>query len=279
MRLIAIRGLALTLLASLGSCDSKFIRPPEWDPKQDADKDMINNIHYDAGEKIPILYETDVKKIDFWIWQLLGDSEAGLQLITGRGGSFWEAQHDVANKSNNNDDTVYYFAIYASGESEPLAQSQYVNVSAPRPDKTETVTISVSASRTLSFSTDLSTMKTSIISATYTTEPTDSSSSEGTESTSDSKSHSGLSAAATGGVAAGATIGGLLILGGIGWLIWRRLARRNRNRTVAELPGDVSHNHHQHQPDLSRTKVELPGDPGTYPSGYARSPPGMHEAL
>jgi hypothetical protein len=59
---------------------AKSIRPPEWDPKQDADKEMINNIPYDAGEKIPILYKTDVGNIELWLWKVLDDSEAGTHL-------------------------------------------------------------------------------------------------------------------------------------------------------------------------------------------------------
>ncbi|KAF4436818.1 hypothetical protein FACUT_6167 [Fusarium acutatum] len=270
--------LALTLLATLGSCYSKFARPPEWDSEQDTDGDMLLNQHYNTGDKIPILYETNLKNTELWIWQVLDDIDAGAQLKgTGTGtGTYWQAQYDIAGALSNNEDSVYYFELYEPDDKSQLAKSQYVNVSAPRRDKTETVTVSVSMSKTLTFSTQASTLQTSTtLSSDSNTAPTDSPSSDETDSSSETKSGPGLSSAATGGVAGGAAIGGLLIFGGIGWLVWRRLARKKQDRPISELPADLPQ---QHQPDLSQTKAELAGDPGTYPPGYARSPSGIHEA-
>ncbi|KAG7406510.1 hypothetical protein LZL87_010551 [Fusarium oxysporum] len=274
MSLLTIISLVLTLLATLGSCYSKFTRPPEWDSEQDADRDMILNQHYDTGDKIPILYETNLKNTELWVWQVLDDFDAGAQLKDIE--TSWQAQYDIADALRNDEDSVYYFELYQPDDKAQLAKSQYVNVSAPRRDKTETVTVSVSLSRILTFSTQASTLQTSTTSASDTdTGPTDSSSSDEPDSTSEAKSGSGLSSSATGGVAAGATIGGLLIFGGIGWLAWRRLARKKQDRPISELPADLPQ---QHQPDPSQTKAELTGDPGTYPPGYARSPSGIHEA-
>ncbi|PCD31380.1 hypothetical protein AU210_011035 [Fusarium oxysporum f. sp. radicis-cucumerinum] len=274
MALLTIISLVLTLLATLGSCYSKFARPPEWDSEQDADGDMLLNQNYNTGDKIPIIYETNLKNTELWIWQVLDHIEAGAQLKETE--TYWQAQYDMADALSNNEDSVYYFELYQPDDEARLAKSQYVNVSAPRRDKTETVTVSVSMSKTLEFSTQASTLQTSITSASDTdTEPTDSSSSDETDSSSETKTGPGLSSAATGGVAAGATIGGLLIFGGIGWLAWRRLARKKQDRPVSELPADLPQ---QYQPGTSQTKAELTGDPGTYPPGYARSPSGIHEA-
>ncbi|KAF5614162.1 uncharacterized protein FSUBG_42 [Fusarium subglutinans] len=267
-------GLVLTLFATLGSCYSKFARPPEWDSEQDADGDMLLNQHYNTGDKIPILYETNLKNTELWIWQVLDDYKAGTQLeITD---NYWQAQYDIAGALSNNEDAVYYFDLYEPDDESQLAKSQYVNVSAPRRDKTETVTVSVSMSKTLTFSTQVSTLQTSTtLSSDSNAAPTDPPSSDETDSSSETKSGAGLSSAAIGGVAAGATIGGLLIFGGIGWLAWRRLARKKQDRPISELPADLPQ---QHQPDPSQTKAELTGDIGTYLPGYARSPSGIHEA-
>ncbi|KAF5722183.1 hypothetical protein FMUND_3105 [Fusarium mundagurra] len=265
-------GLVLTLLAAQGSCFSKFARPPEWDSEQDADGDMLLNQHYNTGDKIPILYETNLKNTELWIWQVLDDFKAGAQLHITE--NYWQAQYDIAGALSNNEDSVYYFQLYQPEYSSELAKSQYVNVSAPRRDKTETVTVSVSTSMVSTSSTQASTLQTSTTLAGNTnTAPTDSSSSDETDSV--IRSGSGLSSAATGGVAAGATISGLLIFGGIGWLAWRGLSRKKQDRPISELPADLPQ---QHQPSPSQTKAELTGDPGTYPSGYARSPSGIHEA-
>ncbi|KAI1017141.1 hypothetical protein LB505_001981, partial [Fusarium chuoi] len=255
----------LTLLATLGSCYSKFARPPEWDSEQDADGDMLLNQHYSTGDKIPILYETNLKNTQLWIWQVLDDFQAGSQIEITE--NYWKAQYDIADALSSDEDSVYYFSLYEPDDEAQLAKSQYVNVSAPKRDKT--VTAPASTSKTMPISTQASTLQTSTTSSSVSnTAPTDSSS--------ETKSGAGLSSAATGGVAAGAAIGGLLIFGGIGWLAWRRLARQKKDRPVSELPADLPQQQQQHEPP--QTKAELTGDPGTYPTGYARSPPGIHEA-
>ncbi|PNP61082.1 hypothetical protein FNYG_14170 [Fusarium nygamai] len=272
MSLLTTIGLVLTLFANLGSCYSKFARPPEWDSEQDADGDMLLNQHYDTGDKIPILYETNLKNTELWIWQVLDDQDAGAQ-IEGTG-TYWQAQYDIAGALSNNEDSVYYFQLYEPDDKAQLARSQYVNVSAPMSETT--VSVSVPTSKISTFATEASILQTSTTLAVDTdAAPTDSTSSDQTDSSSETKSGNELSSAAIGGVAAGATIGGLLIFGGIGWLAWRRLARKKQDRPISELPADLPQ---QHQPDLSQTKAELTGDPDTYPPGYARSTPGIHEA-
>jgi hypothetical protein len=67
-------------------------------------------------------------------------------------------------------------------------------------------------------------------------------------------------------------------MGGIGYLVWRRYAKKKRVTELSELPGGVPQHHEQHQPHPSESKAGLPGEPGTYPSDYARSPSGLHEA-
>ncbi|KAF4988757.1 hypothetical protein FGRMN_9579 [Fusarium graminum] len=274
MALTAILSLVLTLLVNLGSCYSTFIRPPEWDPDQDADREMTNNQHYNAGEKIQVLYNTNLENATIWIWQVLEDIEVGAQLS--ETGGYWESRYDMAKELINDEDAVYYFLLYEPNDKVRLARSQYVNVSAPRPDKTGTVTVSLPVSSILTFSTEASSMQRLITSTTQTaTKPTDSSSNDNATPPSDPKSDFELSSAATGGVAAGATIGGLLILGGIGWLMWKRLMRKKHPRPISELPGGLPQ--HQ-QPHPSEIKSELAGNPVSYPQGYARSSLGLHEA-
>nr|RBQ99810.1 hypothetical protein FVER53263_09339 [Fusarium verticillioides] len=271
MSLLTTAGLVLTLLAPLASCYSKFARPPEWDAEQDADRDMVLNQHYDTGDKIPILYETNLKKTELWIWQVLDDIDAGAQ-IEGTG-TYWQAQYDIAGALSNNEDSVYYFQLYEPDDKAQLARSQYVNVSAPMSETP--ISVSAPASKISTFSTEVSTLQTSTTLAGNTnTVPTDSSSSDETDPSSETNSRPGLSSAATGGVAAGAAIGGLLIVGGIGWLTWRWLARKKQDRPISELPADLPQ---QNQPDPPQTKAELTGDLVTYPPSYATSPSGIHE--
>ncbi|KAH7203106.1 uncharacterized protein BKA55DRAFT_668931 [Fusarium redolens] len=263
-------GLVFSLLASQASCDSKFNRPPEWDPEQEADQDSTKNIRYDDGETIPILFDTDLAVVDLYISQV-GFYGKGSRygLLSKNGPPYpdgWVAEYDAGKMMKNNEDCVYWFGLYESGHR--VAASQYVNVSAPKLDKTKTIT----ATKTLSFLSETFTTRTSAESTTkHTADTTGASLSDETSSAS---SDSRLSKGGTAGVAVGATLGGLLILGGIGWIVWRRLAKR-KNNTVppAELP-----DHSQQQPYASEQKIELPGHPEAYPPHHARSPSQIFEA-
>jgi hypothetical protein len=77
-------GLILSLLASLASCFTKFLRPPEWDPDQEVDRDMTKNYQYDDGESIPILFNTNIKKVDVYILQVQGDENSEWGFFNGR---------------------------------------------------------------------------------------------------------------------------------------------------------------------------------------------------
>lgn len=152
----------------------------------------------------------------------------------------WKAQYDISNATENNEDCIYWFSLIDSKYGGTLAKSQYVNVSAPKAEETTT----------------------------------DSSASGDASSTLEPSSKSGLSRGEIAGVAVGATIGGLLILGCVGWMVWRRRARMKNNAALAELPG----NYNQDQPHSERPKSELPAEPVVFPSERPRSPPRIYEA-
>ncbi|KAL5625828.1 hypothetical protein FOBRF1_000171 [Fusarium oxysporum] len=214
---------------------------------------MTKNNHYNDGETIPILFNTNIKKVDLYIWQFIDAEKNATSLLESDGTSDptgWKAQYDISNATENNEDCIYWFSLIDSKYGGTLAKSQYVNVSAPKAEETKTVT-------------------------TLTTETTtDSSTSRDTSSTLEPSSKSGLSRGEIAGVAVGATIGGLLILGGIGWMVWRKRARRKNDAAPAELPG----NYNQDQPHSERPKSELPAEPVIFPSERPRSPPRIYEA-
>ncbi|EXA51113.1 hypothetical protein FOVG_03585 [Fusarium oxysporum f. sp. pisi HDV247] len=253
-------GLIFSLFASWASCFTKFIRPPERDPDQAADQDMTKNNHYNDGETIPILFNTNIKKVDLYIWQFIDAEKNATSLLESSDGTSdptgWKAQYDISNATENNEDCIYWFSLIDNKYGGTLAKSQYVNVSAPKAEETKTVTASVAVT-------------------TLTTETTtDSSASRDASSTLEPSSKSGLSRGEIAGVAVGATIGGLLILGCVGWMVWRRRARMKNNAALAELPG----NYNQDQPHSERPKSELPAEPVVFPSERPRSPPRIYEA-
>ncbi|SPJ74087.1 uncharacterized protein FTOL_03817 [Fusarium torulosum] len=120
--------------------------------------------------------------------------------------------------SKNNEDSIYSFVIYEDGIKGALATSQYVNVSAPKPDETKYVTIATTLTfRDISSTTEPLT-ESGLESSTAPT-TTDMPLSEETESSTTATASPGLSQGATACIAIGALLGGLLILGGFGLLI------------------------------------------------------------
>jgi hypothetical protein len=272
-------GLILSLFVSWASCFTKFIRPQERDPDQEADLDMTKNNHYNDGETIPILFDTNIKEVDLYIWQFIDAEKNTTSLLKSRRNlslmlivlliqsvgdgqsdpDGWKAQYDISNVTENMEDCIYWFSINDSKFGGKLAESQYVNVSAPKAEETKTITVSMA----------LTTLTTET-----TTSTTDASLSDEASSMSEPGSKTGLSRGGIAGVAVGATIGGLLILGSIGWMVWRRRARRKNDAALAELPGDYSQDH----PYSERPKSELPAEPVVFPSESPRSPPRIYEA-
>ncbi|OBS20071.1 hypothetical protein FPOA_11792 [Fusarium poae] len=269
MSFLAKLGLICFLFASWTSCFTEFIRPPEWDEDQDADQDMTKNNRYDDGETIPIIFNSNIKRVDLYVYQVLdtpGSGESDSE--PNSNGWNWKAQYDASNVTKNGEDCIYWFEVIDTEHRGTLAQSQYVNVSAPKLDETETA-IASTTSTTLAVETTISATDTSPSDEASSTSPSDEAS-----STSEPSSKSGLSQGEIAGVAVGATIGALLILGGMGWMVWRRRARRKNDAAVAELPGD----HNQDQPYSERPKSELPAEPVVFPLERPKSPPRIYEA-
>nr|CEG05725.1 unnamed protein product [Fusarium clavum] len=250
-------GLIFCLFASWGSCFTKFRRPQELDPDQEDYQDMMNNKRYDDGQTIPILFDTNVKEVNLFAGQVMDDRKVRWFLVQSdpESDTNWKAQYDINNVTEDMEDCIYTFVIRDGESGGTLAQSQYVNVSAPQVEETKTITASVA-------------------STTLTTGTTDAVSSRGTNAISESTSKPGLSRGGIAGVAVGATIGSILILGGIGWIIWRRRARRKDDATLREISG----NSVQDRPISERPKSELPAEPTAVFPESPRSPPGFYEA-
>lgn len=152
-----------------------------------------------------------------------------------------------------------------------LASSQYVNVSAPESDKRPMSSPSKTSSIAVETTTSQGPMSSTMDS--FSNVP----SSEDTKSTLETNPKSGLSRGETAGAAVGATIGGLLILGGLGWLLWARLARKKRDASRPELEAPPIQYQAQ-QPCTTEGRVELPGDTATSSSHLPKGHPSLYEA-
>ena len=76
--------LILSLFTSWSSCFTKFIRPPERDPDEQVDQDMSKNNRYTDGDTIPIIWDTNIKHVDLYVWQVLGDGRNTKSLMKSR---------------------------------------------------------------------------------------------------------------------------------------------------------------------------------------------------
>ncbi|EXL69929.1 hypothetical protein FOPG_14168 [Fusarium oxysporum f. sp. conglutinans race 2 54008] len=225
--------------ASLAACESKFIRPPQWDPNQGADRDLGKNIRYSDSENIAVIFESDEPKVDLYVWHMnptnkKGGQHALLERDSLLYSTSWKAEYDMGRYLRHGEDSVYWFGTYKSGDQQtPLAESQYFNVTAPDPPQLHTVTVSeavtsVQESATLQLPPQSTTESGS--DATATEVP----SGQETKANTGLSSRFELTTTEIVGITVGASLGGVVVLGGIGWLGCRKSARRGtRNRPGA----------------------------------------------
>ncbi|EMT63035.1 hypothetical protein NOF04DRAFT_6296 [Fusarium oxysporum II5] len=259
--------LVLSIIVSRVLCSTKFLRPPEWNSHIDDKTGFEENIRYEVGDTIQLLWETDLNKVELYLVQRIGSIVKERILDSSR--TDWKAEWDVVGSVEGNEDSLYWFALADPDDLQvDLTRSQSFNVTAPKLETSTTLQTSTATQSTTSQIVGVP--PTQLIPI-----PTVTDLSSDEEANSDAGSESGMSKGELTGAAVGGTIGGLILLGVIGWLVCRRSARKEKDTDVSL--GSQSQHQQFHS---SETKAELPGDPAVevYPSGYARSPPGLHEA-
>ncbi|RGP81342.1 hypothetical protein FLONG3_486 [Fusarium longipes] len=261
MSLIMIISIIFTLFGTLASCGSKFIDPPNADPEK---ANYDNNRRYVVGEKVKVKWETDLD--NFALYLLQSPSRDDEYRFLGSSLTEWEAVYDILEKAENGEDAMYYFDIYDRNKMRTVVSSEWFNVTAPKPEKTKIV---IGPGSTVTVSQAISASQNTILTESTTIDPEARRTlvmDEGTESSSES----GMSRGEMAGAGVGGAIGGILIIGGFGWLIWRRVAKGKVNK---DIPVVV-----QQQEQVAVPKAELPGDCKACPSNYATSPTGLYEA-
>lgn len=173
------------------------------------------------------------------------------------------------------EDVVMYWTIYKFGENRIVFSSHYFNVTLDGP---ETSTLS-EATATASLSSVAPEGATPTASATTTADSSSTDSADSsTETTQAADADEGLSTGAVAGIAVGATIGGMLLLAGLGFLIWKRT---RKEKPSEKPPGEPSAHQHAELSTPEQKQHELAGNPHiSSPGGqpYARGPGGLHEA-
>ncbi|KAM0350669.1 hypothetical protein ACHAPU_003157 [Fusarium lateritium] len=268
MRLISLIALLIGTFVQLVYCDSKFLRPGEWDAKHDADKDLANNARYKPGDTIKIIWETDLEKVNILISQKLGNAYMWDYVIndTELDSVLWTFEYNTGGFKDLVGDSVYYFSMYEAGVSGEVAYSQYVNVSAPEEETTQS-THFVLVPTTVTFRDTMQTTQQTTESKPTTSETSPS------QTVAPSGVNSGLSRGAIAGIAVGAILGGVFVFGVLGWVVWNHLKRQEESDTAIG-----AQNQQQQHSYLLSPKAELPGESTSPGPDIARDIPGLHEA-
>ncbi|KAH7188082.1 uncharacterized protein B0J16DRAFT_381967 [Fusarium flagelliforme] len=262
MRIRALFALTASLLGSFGSCDTKFISPPDWRDDKRNRGDPEKNKRYVVGETIPVQWETDNDRSYLLLFQVVPEPLPGWRLAISTG---WKASYDMSNQLENGEDSQYNFEIWDRDSRKQLASSLYFNVTAPKDDIRTFIftapppsTVTVVQSQPIEAKTTSTTIES-------TQQETKSAGDEEENISTPEMSPKEVAGAAVGGV-----VGGLLIFGAIGWLLWRGMAKRKSQPVDSATV--------QYQEQVVETKAELPGDNSVHPSEYAKSPTGIYEA-
>lgn len=64
--------LVLSIIANRVLCSTKFLRPPEWNSHIDDKTGFEENIGYEVGDTIQLLWETDLDKVNLYLAQRIG---------------------------------------------------------------------------------------------------------------------------------------------------------------------------------------------------------------
>ncbi|KAF4973784.1 hypothetical protein FZEAL_9231 [Fusarium zealandicum] len=232
-------GLVILAAANVRS-ETRFLRPSGPGPT----KDYSENPKRELGGDWDLIWEKDFDRADILVVQDIAGTENEYSAkVLSEQAVVWIAPWkltttDIANTASTkytwrvsfdgftkgHDPTVsnvYYFAMSENGVPVPYYTSHYFNITDP--DKASSSTVTGAASSTTTGGGASSTAA-------------EGSSTTSSSDTAEKKDDGGLSTGATAGIAVGAAIGGLLICGGLGFLLWKRF-RKGDHAT----PGSTDH--------------------------------------
>ncbi|KAF4502935.1 Crumbs like 3 [Fusarium agapanthi] len=240
-----------------------------------------NNPTYDVDDSMNVEWNTDLEETNLLLWQDYPSAGGGTQFFvqlkenTTSTSFIWTVNFGGFSTEVGDDrDAVFHYSLFKSGTNDIVANSAAFNVTVP---KDETTSASLASTTALP-----SPSSTGALSETTTTDAA----TETTTDTSSNKDDGGLSTGAVAGVAVGATIGGIALLAGAGFLLWRHF-RKGKGATAggyappSEMPVGAQNQpgHEYYKPPTQQAPAEMAGQPWVHPSqnGY-QGPGGLHEA-
>ncbi|KAF6831276.1 hypothetical protein CPLU01_06833 [Colletotrichum plurivorum] len=166
------------------------------------DKNFANNPVYEIGKEATFTWQTDHATTDLRLWTEFQGRVNNFKDIASRTLPYFTWVVSLDGFPNEAIDFgVFFLSLYKTGDTSPAANSHYINI-------TQVSTISrVSSSSSLP--TTSATASSTVIA---TTTPTDA----------PAPQDGGLSAGAVAGIAIGSTLGTVLLVGVVGFLLWKR---------------------------------------------------------
>ncbi|EKJ79459.1 hypothetical protein FPSE_00390 [Fusarium pseudograminearum CS3096] len=238
-----------------------------------------NNPSYDVDESMNVEWQTDLDETNLLLWQDYPSAGGGTQFFmslkeNSTSTSFiWQVGFNgFSTEVKDGEDAVFHFSLFKSGTNDIYANSQAFNVTVPKDATTSAASSTVEPSPTPTRD------------ATETT--TDAAAESTTESSSGSEDK-GLSTGAVAGIAVGATLGGIAVIAGVGFLLWKHLRKGSGAGAGGYAPPSDMSTGPQHQPAQEYYKppdqqapAEMAGQPWMHPpqQGYSQGPGGLHEA-
>ncbi|KAM6516968.1 hypothetical protein FSOLCH5_007916 [Fusarium solani] len=271
-----MHSLMLTALSVLGlvarvRSETQFTNPATWNAEDD---DRSNYQVYEVGDRIPIRWTTDRDRISVAVWES-GGSGPFLwawvdQNLTERS-TTWRV--DFGNGRFDTDigaeHARFWFALYdpediidrSADGSKSLVNSASFNVTVPdyKPASVTTKTTATTEEATTSSpptETEAESETTSI-STTATSSPTESAGSDAADKEEDKEP--GLSAGAAAGIGVGASVGGIAMLAGIGFFVWRHLKKRKEQQYSGSPQYCPQQYHPQTQYPPGPAQLQSPG--------------------
>ncbi|KAF4969734.1 hypothetical protein FSARC_3077 [Fusarium sarcochroum] len=298
MHLIHLALLAMAMAAATVRSDTVFQRPPGPGPNRDYRDDPI----YKLGDEIDMIWEMDFEQANIVVWQqdinsAFGDEAYYAEVIsksaivsmlrlllttnhkenTKSTRYTWKFSYDAF--TTGHDPTlsnVYFFQLSDSAGQGGFVTSHYFNITNPKSKTTSMAETKTHAETRIRTRTSASKVAAQTVTETeeVTTE---------TSTWSDNEdSGNSLSTGAIAGIAVGVTICGILILGGLGLLLWKRLRGGARapespgssddDKEVVTVSTTPNGQHAYHQPYPQNPQQEQQPEPQLQQVG------GLHEA-
>ncbi|KIL95999.1 hypothetical protein FAVG1_00738 [Fusarium avenaceum] len=238
-----------------------------------------NNPSYEVDESMNVEWTTDLEETNLLLWQDYPAAGGGTQFFlqlrenTTSTSFIWQVSFNgFSTRVNKGEDAVFHFSLFKSGTNDIFANSAAFNVTVPQDEETSAA----------------STVEPSPTPTNSATETTTKSSTE-TESTTEaaaSNKDEGLSTGAVAGIAVGATLGGIAVLAGLGFLLWKHMRKGSGAAAGGYAPPSEMATGAQNQPVQEYYKApephqqapaEMAGQPWVHPpqAGYQG---GLHEA-